>query len=255
MRSAWRHLHRHYWMLIIPIVVDAGALMIGLTMIGFDGHPQASFQILLDVGLPSVSHVLNTSLMANSMPFLHSPLGISGAVGGIFLAYSVIDAFSKGGYIGLMYKASRNQAIRFNDFLAYGRKYAMKFILWTLLVNLAITAVSVLLMSLFGVLSYFLALLVFFLLRVVFIYAELVIVIDQVKFGEAFSLSRAYLKQSAPSVYLAIFMMFVLAGGVGWLVHRFWTPYAVFLGIPVYAYLISLVYMVLMAKLNEAKSY
>lgn len=253
MRSAWRQLHRHYWMLIIPIVIDAGALAIGLRVVGFGGHPQASFQVLLDVGLPSVSHVLHSSLMANSTPFLQSPLGVTAVLAGIFALYSVIDAYAKGGYIGLLYKASRNESLRFHDFMAYGRKYAWKFLLWAVLVNAATTAVTVLLLSLFGVLSYFLALLVFFLLRVVFVYAEFVIVVDQARLGEALSLSRGYLKQSSPSVYMAILLMFVVAGSIGWAVHQLWTPYAVFLGIPVYAYAISIVYLALMVKLNEAR--
>lgn len=254
MKRVFQKLHQNYWILFIPIAIDLGALIIGLNMIGFYGEPQISFQVILDVGLPSLSHILSTPLFVNSIKIFNLPQGISEPTPLIFLLFIVISAFSKGGLIGILYKVSQNQSIHFNDFLTYGKRFVIKFVIWMIIVNLAITAISLLFMLLFGVMSYFLVLFILIILRVLFIYVEFVFVVERAGFGEAFSLSRQYLKQSAPSVYMIIGLMFLFAGSISWFVYMFWMPLVLFLSIPVYAYVMCIVYMALMMSLNEAKN-
>lgn len=252
--NAFGRLNRNLLVVLYPIILDLASFLLGLGAAGFYGQPGWSLRIILEMGLPSVGHLLNTPLFANRTEFLNHPAGIPESMWLAVVAMLLVSAFAQGGFIGSLLKIAEGEKAGFSRFIAYGRKSFLQFVFLYALFFLAKIALTALLAILFGYVGVFAAFLCFVVLRVAYIYLEFTIVADRVHLNAAFKKSWSYLKASLPETALVAGGMFLVSGALSLLMHRIWTPWIIVTGVLAYAYVMSgiqLAFMLVMAKTRD----
>lgn len=252
LQQAFNRLHRNIWIVFCPIILDAISLLTGWYFIGFSGESRLSWRIILEMGMPSLSHLLNTPIMANQIEFLNNPGNSSFA----WIAVALIllaSAYVQGGFISLLKGAADGEKTSFVQFIRDGRKYWVRFIGLYVMVMLAKVAVTSILVMLFGVAGVLASLMVFVALRILFIYLEFTIVVDSKSIDHSLRQSRHYLKLSIPRTFTMILFMFLFSGALSVLIHWIWLPVTVITGIAVYAYLMTAIQLAFMIILSQAR--
>ncbi len=153
--QAFRQLNRHLVLVLYPLVFDLIALLIGWSLIGFYGEAQLSLRLILEMGFPSVSHILNTPLLVNTTEFFNAFERTTLLTLLIVLGMVLVGAFMQGGYIGSLYRLVADGTLRFADFLQYGKRNWLRFIFLLIIVFLAKIAVTTFLAMFFGAIGVF----------------------------------------------------------------------------------------------------
>ncbi|MDQ8737624.1 hypothetical protein [Paenibacillus sp. LHD-38] len=250
--KAFPRLHRQLRLVIYPIILDAVSFMAGWYMIGFSGESRLSCRVILEMGMPSVTHLLNTPLFANQTEFLNIP-GKPSFAWIVVALIMLLSAFAQGGFISALWNMTDSKSVNFKSFIRDGRKHWIRFIGLYVMIMLAKIAVTSLLVMLFGIAGTLVSLLFFIVMRVQFIYLEFTMVIDRMSIDAALRQSRRYLKQSGLQTITLLPAMFIVSGGLSLIIHWLWMPLAIAAGIVVYAYLMSAIQLAFMISFRQAR--
>lgn len=245
--NAFRQLNSNLTIILVPIILDAAALWAGLSLAGFSGQPKWSLKLLLDMGLPTVSHLSNMLLMANSIDFLKlfaSEMSVVALIT-VFLML-IVYCLVQGGYIASLHVIATTGEMSFKHFFRSSKAFFLRFATYYITVFLAKISITLGLVAIFGVVGLFLSLLVFIVLRILFIFLEFTIVVDRLSWDQVLGQSRAYLKSSLFRSGAVILVMYVSSGMLSLLLHRFWSPAALIVGILSYSYVMSGIQLALM---------
>lgn len=245
--NTFRKVHRRGIILIVPILFDFLALAIGWAFIGFYGESFTSIRMILEMGMPSVSHISNIALLANNIDFINTPVELPSFMPIIVIIMIIIAAFLQGGYIRTLYCIIRNQPLVISDFFKACKKNVLQFVILEIVVFLLKIGVTAFLVIFFQYIGAFAALVFFIVLRIIFIYLEFTIVVDKVSIPEALKLSRAHLGKTLPNTLPIVLIMYIISIIISFLLHKFWSPYIVIAIIIVYAYFMTIIQSIFMS--------
>ncbi|MCQ6559074.1 hypothetical protein [Paenibacillus mendelii] len=255
LREAYRRLNRNLSILLYPIILDMIALGAGWGLAGFRGEPQWSLKLLLDMGLPSLSHSLNLPVLANTLGYL-SLFGQEGSVPAVIvvLLLLLVLCYAQGGYIASLQLIASGAKPSFSQFMRSGRVFFVRFFMFNAIVFAAQMGLTLGLSALFGSAGLFFSLLVFIVLRIIFIYIEFTMVVDRLSWDQVLGQSRAYFRSSLAQTGMIVVVLVAGSGLISLLLHRTWSLAAIIIGIPVYAYVITGIQLALMMVLLQTKS-
>lgn len=239
LKEAFSELHRHLYILLIPIGLDLLSLWIGWQIAGFHGTSKWSVRVGLEMGLPSVSHLLNRPLAVNTMEFLNAPEAQLGHIWIIVLFVLIITAFMQGAYIGSLFQMAKGKQLKLGTMMQQGREYLLRFVFLAamfLLAKIVITSLSVMF---FGVLGMFFSFAVFHLMRIVLIYWEFTMVVSNVNIDTAFRASFRWFASSIPQTCIVIITSYAVSGGMSGLIHWLWSPATLISAILIFSYIMS----------------
>ena len=251
--QAFRTLHKHMYLLAIPIVFDLVALVVGLRIVGFYGTSTISIRIPLEMGLPSISHLLNIPIFANSVDFLQNadePNLVILLVIGISV---IVSAFFQGGYVSGLWTAVQDKKMSVADFVKNGKRYWMQFILLEVIFFLGKILLTTFLVFFFQVIGVGAAFIFFIVFRILVIYLEFTIVVDHISIDKAIKKSYSYFKQSVIPTMIVIVLMYMVTSGISFITHWLWAPWIIVGAILVNGFLMSGIQLMFMANLLEIK--
>ncbi|WP_018757457.1 hypothetical protein [Paenibacillus terrigena] len=253
LQRAFVQILRYPMLILCPIILDLIAYLLGGALVGFIGTSSLSYRLILEMGLPSVSHLINIPLLPNQLQFMNIP-GVPTIGWAAVVLMLLLMTFAQGGYIGILWQASIGEPASIRGFIREGKVYWIRFIFLYLMIMFAKTAVTTLLVMLFQGIGLFLSLLVFIVLRILFIYLEFTIVVDRSQLDAALRRSRQYFKQSRLKTMVLVFCLFVVSGLLSTLIHQLWSPYAILAGIVIGAYVVSVIQLALMMVLSQVRA-
>ena len=248
-----RKLHRNAIIFIYPIVYDLLALSLGLYLMGFNGQTMFSSKLILEMGFPSVSHISNIPLLANQVYFFNGPVDITVFTGIVVVSLIVIGAFLQGGYIHSLYAIGKNGKYSSVEFVKYGKKNWLQFILLGVIMYFLKISLTAFLVIFFSTIGGFVALIALLVLRIVFIYLEFTIVLDKLPIPEALKKSRHYFAKSFLPTSITVVIMYIISLSLSIILHKIWSPIFVIAMILFYAYIMTLIQMVFMTILSRAR--
>lgn len=254
-RNAYAQLNRNWTIILYPIVLDIFALWAGWKLGGFSGEQKWSLKWLLDMGLPSLSHLSNIPLFANTMDFLRifGQEGSAVSTVVIFILLLVL-CFVQGGYITGLHTIASDNKPNLAQFFRNGKAFFIHFLLYNMMVYLLKIGVTLGLTAFLGSAGLFLSLLVFIALRIVFIYLEFTMVVDRLSWDQVLGQSRVYFKSSLSLTSATILVMYVSSGLLSLLLHRLWSIEAVIVGVIVSAYVMTGIQLAFMMILSQTKA-
>lgn len=252
LQQVLNRLHRQLWVVFIPVILDIISLGAGWLFIGFPGESRLSSRIILEMGMPSLSHLLNTPLLANQLGFMNQP-GTPTYAWIAVVPIMLASTFAQGGFISVLKGIAEGGEVTFARFIRDGRSNWIRFIWFYVMVMLAKIAVTALLVLLFGVAGALASLLLFIVFRIMYTYLEFTIVADAMSIDQTLRMSREYLKDSLAKTIPAVIVMFLFSSAVSVLIHWIWLPVAFIAGIFVYAYLMTVIQLILMAIMCEIR--
>lgn len=252
--QAFRKIHRHYILIIYPILYDLISLAIGLSIVGFYGKEIVSIRLILEMGLPSVSHLSNIPLFVNNIDFLNIQEKIPSYSWMIVVLMILMGAFLQGGYISYLYSIVKGERFRFPQFLSAGKKHWIQFIILEIIIFLGKLSITAFLFLFFNMIGVFASLIFFIVFRIMFIYLEYTIVVDRVSVAAAVKQSREYLKKALIDSLALIIIMYAVSSGISFLLHIYWSPFTIIGLIVVYAYLMSVIQIAFMSVLGKIKA-
>ena len=226
---------RHNLSLIVaPVLLDIFALFLGLVTTGFWGEPQLAFKFLIDVGVPSISNILQQNVLAGGVD-ISEVIESDGSVLLVMLVFFFLGALIEGGFIGSIYEMALGEPPTVAKFISYAKKYWGRFLMLRLLISVVlflgiIVAAS---LALFGLLAFTIAYIVF---RIKYIYWEFTIVAEDLGVIDAFRRSNQHFKLRALEFSSVIILMLAVNFLAGLVFNLFWNPIVLFLGIFIYAY-------------------
>lgn len=255
LREAYRRLNGNIPFLLYPIVLDVVAFGMGWMLAGIVTEPKWSLKLLLDMGLPSISHLLNVAQLANTIDYLRLFGDKGAAVPAItVLLLLLVFCWAQGGYIAGLQTIASGGKPDVSHFIRHGKAYFVRFLLFRITAFLAKLGLTLGLTALLGSAGLLISLLVFFSLRVVFIYLEFTMVDGRMAWDQVLGQSRAYFKNALPETGQIVVILFAFAGICSFLLHRFWSPFAAVAGIIVYSYVMTGLQLALMTVLIQLKS-
>lgn len=243
LKRAFSILNRNAGLVIIPAAGDIISLLVGLLTAGFVGAPSAAVKIVLSIGLPSITDVLDNKYLPGASSLNFADISSVGLL--IFILFFLAGVFLEAGYIGLLYEAAVGKSPSAQSFFSYARRFWGRFLFLRIiifLVSLLVLFTSAALW-LAGVIVFIVAFLV---LRILYIYWEFTIVSEDLDLTDAFNRSRRYYDKRSPELSGVIISIFVLNFLAGLAVNLLWHPLAVFLGIFIYAFLAAGLQLALM---------
>lgn len=251
--DAFKKVHHHFTLIFIPIMYDFLSFVIGWSIVGMDGKERTSIRLILEMGLPSASHVSNIPLFANNIDLLNSP-NLAAYTWLIVIIMIVIGAFLQGGYIHYLYSIVSGKNFNLSQFFYAGKKSWLQFIFLGIILFFGKIAVTSFLVLMFKMIGIFAALVFFICLRILFIYLEFTIVVDRVSITAALKLSRGYLKNSLLVSFTLIFIMYTTSSLISFLIHWFWGPLMVAGSVFAYGYVMSVVQTLFMTILCRTRN-
>jgi len=219
---------RHAALLWVPLLLDALAVCAGWAMIGFQGEPGNSIRLILEMGLPSIGHLLNMPLPAGALPFAAEEGSATGWA--VFACFFALTSFAQGGYLTLLHRAAADDSdaerpSAAEAFLRGGWQGLPRFALLAAAVLLAKPALSLLLATMFGAAGLLLALLIMLALRFVWIYLELVIAVEGLDMLSALVPARRTLLAAAGPPLMTAVLMYSFAAVLSAVLHAYWHPF------------------------------
>jgi hypothetical protein len=249
--QAFSILGRNKSLAMYPIILDLMSFLIGIAVIGFRGEPKLTLKLALDVGLPSISSVLDRNIMVNGVHFSMNGPSVPMILVVLFFVFLCIGAFLQGGFIGLLYEAGRGQRVSLNLFLEYAKKFWFRFLALELLVVIFSMVLGGLLILVLKILGAILFIILFLVLRVLYIYWEFTVVVEDCGIGEAFTRSREHFGNRVPETMSVIISMIGMNAAFALVIHALWNPLVFIVTLLVYGYVATGMQMALMLTLNE----
>ena len=251
--DACKKLNRNIIILLCPILYDVIALTFGVSFVGFYGKDVMSIRMILEMGMPSVSHLSNIPLLMNDIGFLSIPVEIPFSALVVTITVILLGALLRGGYIGCLAAIAESKIFNFKGLVSIGLRNWIQFIILELILLFGKIGVTAFLALFFGIIGVFASLVIFITLRIIFVYLEFTMVVDRVGITGAIKKSRNYLMQSLFSSLPLVVLMYIVASLLSLFLHRFWSPVVVIIMIAIYAYMMSVIQLLLMKVLIQTK--
>lgn len=253
--SSIRDIFRHLYIIIYPIVFDIIALLIGISLIGLQGRKTESANLILEMGIPSVSHIANFPTFVNHVNFLNLQEKVSVLMILIVIFMLIVRSFLQGGYIQNLYHIELKSPFSFSHFIQYGkRSWVQLFFLEIIIFLVKIAALTFFVMVFNVIIGQFASLGFLIFLRIVYIYLEMTMVVDHVNIPKGLRRSWGYLKDSFFPSFPLIFVMFVVAGSISFVLHKYWSIYFIFFIIGFYALVMTIIQMAFVKILHHVKT-
>lgn len=212
-----------------------------------------SIRLMLEMGLPSLSHISNIPLFINSIDFLNIPSATPSFTWIVVVLLILAGTFMQGGYISYLYSIASSKTFHVSDFLNSGKRNWLQFIFLEIILFFGKISVTAFLVLFFGIIGVFASLVFFIVLRVIFIYLEFTMVVDRMSIGSAMKRCRSYLKKSLFPTLAIIIIMYLVSGGISLLLHKFWAPNVIIGLVFIYAYIMSVIQIVFMSILYRTR--
>ncbi|OZM56719.1 hypothetical protein CIB95_10890 [Lottiidibacillus patelloidae] len=254
--NGFNRLSNHKLLIVFPIAYDLLALMYGLLFTGFYGESKVSIKLAIEVGLPSIATIIDqqVNVMANSLTFYPGMVEPSLQMLLLLAIGLLFTAFLQAGFIGLVNDLTLDKKLTFNNFINYGKKFWISYLVVEL-VWIAALVLSFLLivipLQLFGMLIFIILLFTF---RILFIYWEFTIIVDDVSVFEGLRKSRVYFANRTDNLFPIIFAMLAFNIVIGLIVNAIWNPIILILFIFIYGYASSGFQVALMLSLYKVKN-
>ena len=246
--------HRHYPLILYPIIFDFISLFIGWYLIGFHGTDKISIRLILEMGLPSLGHISNIPIFTNMTDFLNVDVTIPSYTWIVVVTMIIIGAFLQGGYISYLYAIVKGNDFHFSKFLKAGKRNWMQFIFLEIIIFLAKFGLTAFLTLFFGIVGVAASLGFLFAFRVIFVYLEFTIVIDRISVSTALKNSRIYFKKSLFMTLFLIIVMYIISATLSYFLHLLWSPLTIIAFIFIYAYIMSIIQILFMDTLYKSKN-
>lgn len=228
---AFGALGRNPGLVIIPVVMDLLSFVLGLALIGYYGEPRVTLKLALDIGLPSISTVLENTVMAGGF---YPDLG--GAALLLFVLFFVLRAFVEAGFFGLVVQLAKlDEPPTMQNFMDYAQRFWLRFLVLNLLV-FGVVLAGILLTAVLWFIGLLASIIGFIVLRVLYIYWELTLVSEDLGVVEAFSRSRQHFDNRTPELTQVIIAMLAVNLVAGLFLNLLMHPVVTFLGIFIYNY-------------------
>jgi hypothetical protein len=248
-RRAFSALNGNPGLVLAPVLKDLASLLLGLMTAGFWGEPQASFILALDVGLPTISTVLENNVLSTGVD-----LDLAGGGAGVplllALLFFLLRVLIEAGFIGLLCDLARGIAPTLTAFVSYSKRFWQR-MLGLRLLTLVFTAILGTLAMLLPVIGIIAFPVILFVLRVKFIYWEYTMVSEDIGIAEAFGRSGLYFAKRTPQLHGIVIGIVLLNFIAAFLVNMLWSPEVIFISIPFYCYLATALQLALMGNKLE----
>lgn len=253
MIKAYKTMHRHLYLLLIPIIIDIGALFAGLKFTQFYEVERPSIILIYDIGLPSLSHILNKPLLMNTFKYFADFDELSLTIIAGVLAFVMINAIAQGAYIGILYHISHEKHVSMQQVLYYVNRFWLRFFMLTIIFALLQLSVVLLMTIFFKIIGVFASLALFIVMRIFFIYFEYTMVIEDCFYGQALRRSFRYFIHGIRQNAVIVPLVFITAGVLSYILHSFWSLGSVIVFIVIYAYIMTALQLALMMSLRKIK--
>lgn len=252
--QSFKRLHKNLLLFIFPLVFDLLSLILGVAMVGFYGEQMISSRMILEMGLPSVSHLSNIPVIANTMDFLNVFDNVPMGTFLVIVLMIICGAFLQGGYIDYLSVAAQDTDYHTGQFFKASKRNWIQFIILEIIILLGKIAMTSFLAIFFGIIGVFASLCFFLTLRIIFIYLEFTMVIDRTGVAGAFNKSRHYLIKSMKISLVLVLMMYSITSALSFLLHYFWSLTSIIVMMVVYAYVMTVIQLIFMDTLLKAKA-
>lgn len=252
--QACRKLNRNIVILLFPILFDLLAFILALSFVGFAGKGMVSIRMILEMGMPSISHLSNIPLFSSGFEFLS--IAETMPLNALLVTITLVlaGAFLQGSFIGCLTAIAEDRLVAFKDLLRIGLRNWIQFILLEMIFLFGKIGITAFLAMFFGIIGVFASLVFFITLRIVFIYLEFTMVVDRVGVVGAFKKSRGYLMRSLLVTLPLVLVMYVTASLLSLALHYFWSPVTIIILTVIYAYVMTAIQLSLMTVLHETKA-
>jgi hypothetical protein len=255
--NAFSRLANNKLLIVFPIAFDLLALMYSLLFSGFYGESKFSIKFTIDVGMPSIASIIdqqvNFNFMVNGVNFHPSMIEPSLQLILLLIIGLLITAFLQAGYIGLLKDVALGKTLSFNNFMNYGKKFWISYVivvsLWIAALVVSFFLLVIPLQS-FGMLIFIVLLFTF---RILFIYWEFTIIVDNVSVFEGLQKCRVYFTNRTNNLFPILFATLAFNFLLGIFVNAFWNPFILIFFIFIYGYAASGFQIALMLSLYEVK--
>lgn len=251
--QAFSILGRNKSLAMYPIVLDLISFLVGIGVTGFHGESKITLKLALDVGLPSISSLLDRQLMVNGVHFSLQDPSLPMILVLLFVVFLCIGVFLQGGFIGLLYEAGRGMRISSDMFLTYAKKFWLRFLALELLVFFFMSFAGGLLILGLGMLGALLFMIFFLVVRILYLYWEFTIVVEDCGIGEAFTRSREHFRNRVPETTSVIISIIGMNAAFALVVNALWNPLVFIVTLVVYGYVATGLQMALMLTLIEIR--
>lgn len=251
--DVFKRFRKNLLITIHPILFDLLALLVSFSILGFYGESVRSSKLILEMGLPSVSHISNIPFLVNNIDFFTIQVDLLNTTYLIVLGFIILGAFIQGGYIGHLQAIASDQEYNFSKFLKAGRQNWIQFIILEIIIFFGKIFVITVFVSFYQAIGGVIALAIFFVLRCVFIYLEMTMVVDRKGVAKAFSTSWGYFKKT-PLITIPLILIYYLISTVTSLaLHLLWSEATVVIMIIFYGIIMSYIQLVFMRVITETK--
>ncbi|WP_019120144.1 hypothetical protein [Brevibacillus massiliensis] len=221
--DAFFKLRRQLLLALVPIVLDLFGFLVGLAVYGFSGGSKLTLKLTLNIGLPSVSSLLDRQFMPGGIQFNFSEAAPFAAIL-LFVLFMMLSAFFQGGFISLLQKAAEDRRISLEHFFRGAVHYFARFFVLQLLIMLVFLAAGGLFLITLGLVGGLLFLVVFLWLRILFVYLEFTIVTDDLSLAASFGQARHYFRRRLPDTAFIIIAIIACAAVFALLINGLWFP-------------------------------
>ncbi|MBO8171622.1 MAG: hypothetical protein H0Z33_07020 [Bacillaceae bacterium] len=244
-------LRDHLSLVLYPILFDLLAFVVGIAVSGFPGQSKMTFKFSLNVGLPSISHVLDQNVMANGFSISTDGSAVPMLLILLFIIFFIIGAYLQAGFIGLLHEAAKGRETSLDRFMRYAGQYWLTYLGINIIIFLFMIVVGGLLILTLSIAGVMIFLILFLVLRILYIYWEFTVITDEVGLAEAFTRSRAYFRNRTPDTVTVIVAIIGINFLFGLVVNALWNPFVLFLAILGYGYIATGMQLSLMLTLHQ----
>ncbi len=223
-QQGFAKLSRNLLLVAIPLLFDLLSFFLGLFLHGFSGGSKMTLKVNLTVGLPSVSELLDRTLMANGVHIDLHGLSLTGLALLLPLLFLLFSAFLQGGFIGLLHDVAAGRRATLDRFFRHATHFFARFLVIQLVLIVGVLLAGTVLMLLLGLFGVLLFMISFLCMRILFVYFEFTVVADDISLGEALRRSREYFRNRIPETTTVIFANLLSSLLFALLINAIWTP-------------------------------
>ncbi len=242
---AFSTLNRNLGLVLVPVLMDLASFALGMMTVGFWGQSKLSLKLALNVGLPSISAILEQNVLAGEITLGLDGAGPAAATFLLAILFLFLSAFVEAGFVGLLYEVAGEKAPSLDSFVSYGKRFWLRFLGLRLLV-FAFSIIGILMAMLLSIIGLFAYMIIFIVLRVRYIYWEYTMLSEDLNVFDAFRRSRVLFDGRAPELSSIIIAILLANFLVALIINLAWTPVTLLLFIPIYGYVASALQMALM---------
>jgi hypothetical protein len=256
--EAFTKLKSNKFLLIFPIGFDFLAFFLGIALIGFYGQSKMTIRFVLDVGMPSVSTLIDqkVNFMLNGFNLnLNSSFEeISSLIIFSILLSFIIGSFLQAGFIGLLNNTIQAKPLSFSRFITFGKKYWYTYLFIELIWYALLLAAFFLLILPLGILGLIIFGILIITLRIVFIYWEFTVIVDDLSVFDALTQAKIYFANRSRNLISILIYLVGFNLLLSLLVNGLWNPIVLLISIFIYGYVSTGLQLSLMITLYDAKN-